>query len=364
MEKYYDIENLFKEALQNHESPVNPDLWVNLSNSLSAGATTTSAAGAVVAKSSLIKSIIMGVSATAAVATSAYFIATSFAEKSANQPKEEIAQTILPEQNTPNKEENIAETEKIEENKTQKNQENNPLLTGYQPTHKSAAESFSTPKHKRDFGYTPSRLPDKKPDTAPSAKESPKQENEKPQTEAQANEKPALPKSVDIHISKNKPDAFEEVVIKSSLPQAENTWSLPDGTIKIGPELTVSFEKYGANKIQLISTLENGEELNQTRIIQVNPISSIGELPNIITPNNDGINDEYVVRIYNIQEWSLVVLNTNGAETFKSFDINDTWKGTDQAGNRLPIGSYQIIIKAIGTDGKIHKAYQIVKLTY
>jgi hypothetical protein len=366
MDKFNDIENLFKEALQNHESPVNPDLWANISSSLGTGASATSSvASAAATKASVVKSIIIGVSATAAVATSAYFIAASFNdESSSKQPKEEIAQIVLPEQNAPDDEEYIAETEKSEGNQTQKNQENEIPSAGAQPIQKSAAESFGTSKRHKDFNYTPSESPDKKSELTPTVKDSPKQENEKPKTETPSTDKPAKPKSVDIYISNNNPSAFEEVTVKSSLPQAENVWSLPDGTIKNGTELTVSFEKFGANKIQLISALDSGEELTQTITIQVKSISSIEELPNIITPNNDGINDEYVVRTENIEEWTLIVLNSNGIEVFKSFDINETWKGTDQAGNRLAIGSYRVVIKAVGSDGKIHKAYQIVKLTY
>ena len=60
------------------------------------------------------------------------------------------------------------------------------------------------------------------------------------------------------------------------------------------------------------------------------------ELPNIFTPNNDGINDFFVPFPYkNISKVSMIIYNRWGRAVFKTEDPNINWNGTDYLSHQL-----------------------------
>jgi gliding motility-associated-like protein len=59
-------------------------------------------------------------------------------------------------------------------------------------------------------------------------------------------------------------------------------------------------------------------------------------IPNIFTPNNDGVNDQYKVTVNNYDFFELTIYNRWGEELFKTYDPDKTWTGL--AGNK-PVSS-------------------------
>ncbi len=59
------------------------------------------------------------------------------------------------------------------------------------------------------------------------------------------------------------------------------------------------------------------------------------ELPNIITPNNDGVNDFFESEEFLFEPWSLSVFNRNGKIVFRSEHYSNDWNGAN-----LPDGMY------------------------
>lgn len=62
------------------------------------------------------------------------------------------------------------------------------------------------------------------------------------------------------------------------------------------------------------------------------------ELPNIITPNGDGVNDE--LKLESSQELVLMIFNRMGNEVFRVAAKQITWDGTNAYGRALPDGIY------------------------
>ncbi|HHM21543.1 MAG TPA: gliding motility-associated C-terminal domain-containing protein, partial [Bacteroidetes bacterium] len=81
------------------------------------------------------------------------------------------------------------------------------------------------------------------------------------------------------------------------------------------------------------------------------------EVPGIFTPNNDGVNDHFVIPCLPLYPGSgLTVFNRWGDEVFHSDDYQGEWGGTYK-GNNLPGGTYFYILKLNDTDETVLKGY-------
>jgi gliding motility-associated-like protein len=75
-------------------------------------------------------------------------------------------------------------------------------------------------------------------------------------------------------------------------------------------------------------------------------------IPNAITPNNDGINDRFVIPdLYKYPGSSLSVFNRWGNEVYHSGNYNNNWDGTGLSG-----GTYYYVLKLKMPEGV--KAYK------
>ncbi|NEQ55279.1 MAG: T9SS type B sorting domain-containing protein, partial [Leptolyngbya sp. SIO3F4] len=83
--------------------------------------------------------------------------------------------------------------------------------------------------------------------------------------------------------------------------------------------------------------------------ITIREIVQAPVIPNIITPNGDLIND--FLEIENLAQYpenTLTVLDKWGNEVFATGSYQNTWAGTDSAGQILPAGNYMIILTVLG----------------
>jgi gliding motility-associated-like protein len=76
-------------------------------------------------------------------------------------------------------------------------------------------------------------------------------------------------------------------------------------------------------------------------------------LPNLFTPNGDGINDVLLVKAFEpfITSVELLIYNRYGTEIFKSTSLNDGWDGTFQ-GEALQTDAFAFYLKVICIDGQ------------
>lgn len=71
-------------------------------------------------------------------------------------------------------------------------------------------------------------------------------------------------------------------------------------------------------------------------------------VPNIITPNNDGLNDEFQLKMSDntvVTSYHIVIYDRWGIEVFESDDINDHWKGTFPSGKPAYEGTYFYMVE-------------------
>ncbi len=68
-------------------------------------------------------------------------------------------------------------------------------------------------------------------------------------------------------------------------------------------------------------------------------------IPNVFTPNQDGVNDTYLITAKGILEFNIVIVNRWGNVVFESNDILNSWDGTAN-GELCKDGVYFYVIKA------------------
>ncbi|MEN8203244.1 MAG: gliding motility-associated C-terminal domain-containing protein [Bacteroidota bacterium] len=84
------------------------------------------------------------------------------------------------------------------------------------------------------------------------------------------------------------------------------------------------------------------------------------KIPNVFTPNGDGINDRFEVT--GLPPYSsLMVFDRSGKEIFKSETYQNEWDGTDLDGNPLPSDTYWYVLITPGLTDK-HKGFVHLKI--
>ncbi len=74
-------------------------------------------------------------------------------------------------------------------------------------------------------------------------------------------------------------------------------------------------------------------------------------VPNVFTPNNDGLNDRFGVSGQNIKEFEITILNKWGEIVYHSYDVHETWDGNFH-GRVVANSVYIYQITAKGYDGE------------
>ncbi len=102
--------------------------------------------------------------------------------------------------------------------------------------------------------------------------------------------------------------------------------------------------------------------------VQVIPTSTM-QVPNVFTPNGDGINDMFPIdpiesgffpfRIRNIKDFNGTIYNRWGQKVYEWALPLAGWDGRSLSGNELPSGTYYYVITAKGIDGDAETDYNI-----
>ena len=108
------------------------------------------------------------------------------------------------------------------------------------------------------------------------------------------------------------------------------TWNFGDGTIESGnfPSIIHSFASTGYQTVSLLVETINGCLDSISKQILIIDIV----VPNVFTPNNDGINEKFVIKgIELVSGCQLLVFNRWGNKVFESSSYQNNWDGKDVA---------------------------------
>ncbi|MGZ3941524.1 MAG: Ig-like domain-containing protein [Bacteroidia bacterium] len=131
-------------------------------------------------------------------------------------------------------------------------------------------------------------------------------------------------------------------------------WTMGDGTTSNLPGPSNTYTAAGTYTV--ILTADNGTcAARDTAIVVVDAAVSI-VIPNIYSPNGDGINDEFFITCVGIKELHCDIFNRWGQLVYQMLSVDDKWDGVIINGNDATDGTYFYILDATGYDGKKYKA--------
>ena len=86
-------------------------------------------------------------------------------------------------------------------------------------------------------------------------------------------------------------------------------------------------------------------------------------VPNVITPNGDGLNDAFYPTHSGIESYNCTIFNRWGAEIYSNDNVNGVWDGTKN-GNKVAEGTYFYVIVAQGIDGREYNLKGTINVFY
>ena len=124
------------------------------------------------------------------------------------------------------------------------------------------------------------------------------------------------------------------------------------GPISASISPSILYNQPGTYTISLYST--KGVCMASAQKVIKLDIPSVLEVPNVFTPNGDGINDLYFMKVANLSEITAVIFDRWGHKVYEltSETGNIEWDGKNLYGKDAAEGVYFYTIKATGKDGK------------
>jgi gliding motility-associated-like protein len=131
------------------------------------------------------------------------------------------------------------------------------------------------------------------------------------------------------------------------------SWNFGDGSTSNEPEPKHYYAKSGNYNVTLVVTSSYGciDSITKSYIIEI-PVDFV-KLPNVFSPNGDGINDEFSPLLYDMQDVECIIFDRNGNIIYSWKGINGKWDGKIKNTNELASpGTYYYILKGISKSGK------------
>lgn len=127
-------------------------------------------------------------------------------------------------------------------------------------------------------------------------------------------------------------------------------WNFDNGSTSTDSVLIYEYETAGNYNVSLTVTNSLGCADTITVPVQVDPSTPLSELdmPNILTPNGDNVNDELTLdpSFEECQDYEMLIFNRWGVQVFKQVKGSASFRGLDKAGAKLTTGVYFFTIRA------------------
>jgi gliding motility-associated-like protein len=148
-------------------------------------------------------------------------------------------------------------------------------------------------------------------------------------------------------ITGEEPQAGQEPLSKNSETDESQEPVTANGNESVTEEPTVANESVVEDVVN--STESEVIEPVQEEIAEPEDANIFEEeitLPNVFTPNNDGINDYFEIAMSEKLDFQIIVIDQTNAVVYQSTSVNFRWDGRLQSGDPAPPGNYVYFISA------------------
>lgn len=364
MKNVNDIEELFSKSFENFEQEVDPSVWINVQQAIQTPAAPTSAASAA-GKGLALKYAAVAILSVATL-TGVYFIAKEFNE---NKKENQSTLRVADESNSVVEKNSHIETEA----KSDLDKNALEILPGKQTIQTNNTETKSEKESNNEVKM--SVHPEKentsvnsKPEFASESNavvaEKNKQNAEQKEPIKENTKETVVVSTFEIDAEVNVLEDYDNKTIAFSIEsEVEKVeWNFGDGNSSSLLSGLHRYSNFGEYVVIATAWSKNGQKKTIKKTVTLQLISSIDFVPNVITPNNDGSNDVFSVKVSNMQVFHLIIVDRLGATVFETTNPEISWNGNDLNGNPCKNGTYSYVIKAVGTDNKIHNTNGTIQL--
>lgn len=169
-----------------------------------------------------------------------------------------------------------------------------------------------------------------------------------------------------IEDGKSYSGALEAAFYSNPTPAAQfYQWTIYKSTDKIAgrtdKDIRYTFSEPGSYRV--VCRVNNAfcESDSMEQVISIS--ESYLRVPNVFTPNGDGVNDEFRVAYRSLREFHCWVYNRWGHLVYEWTDPAKGWDGTI-GGRPAAEGAYFYVIRAMGTDAGKYANYEALKAVY
>ncbi len=129
------------------------------------------------------------------------------------------------------------------------------------------------------------------------------------------------------------------------------SWNFGNGSaVSTATNPTYIYPNSGVFVVQLIAT---SGPCSDTAFATINVTDGLTlEIPNVFSPNDDGINDVLTITSTGVKEISLLIFNRWGQKMYEFVGVKAGWDGVTTNGAKAAVGTYFYFVKATGFDDK------------
>lgn len=138
-------------------------------------------------------------------------------------------------------------------------------------------------------------------------------------------------------------------------------WDFGDGGTSTSQNPLHQFTSTGLYTVCLTTTNSTGCANSICSILDVN-VTEFINIPNVFTPDGNGINDFFFIANSSLKEFKIEIYNRWGLKVFETESASIGWDGRSTAGVELSDGTYFYILKAISVTNKDYSQNGFINL--